>query len=214
MKSLSRTIKTILKAAAVWFGLTVIFLVADSSLSISEKVDWFPVIALLLPVLCAALYLVWAAKRDKPRKESKPKATPPPVVTPEPPREKTILERIDEMDGTEFERFCAELLDDFGYQQIHMTKSTGDQGVDITAIKGGLRYAFQCKRYSSKIGNAAVQQVNTGKMLYSCQKAVVITNNYFTAGAKKAAAAVGVELWDRDVLSDKIAKIMRSHAAP
>ena len=52
-------------------------------------------------------------------------------------------------------------------------------------------------------------------MLYSCQKAVVITNNYFTSGAVRAAKAVGVELWDRDVLSDKIARIVKdSPAAP
>lgn len=136
----------------------------------------------------------------------------PPTEPPEPPRKKTILEQIDEMEGPEFEQFCAALLDDLGYQQIHVTKSTGDQGVDIIAIRGGLRWAFQCKRYASKIGNAAVQQVNTGKMLYNCQKAVVVTNNYFTSGAVRAAKAVGVELWDRDVLSDKIARIAKSTA--
>lgn len=136
----------------------------------------------------------------------RPKAPDPP----EPSQRKTILERIDEMEGAEFERFCAALLEDFGYQQIHVTKSTGDQGVDIIAIKGGFRWAFQCKRYSSKIGNAAIQQVNTGKILYSCQKAAVITNNYFTAGAVKAAKAVGVELWDRDVLQDKINRVFGS----
>lgn len=45
-------------------------------------------------------------------------------------------------------------------------------------------------------------------MLYSCQKAVVITNNYFTSWAKQAAKAVGVELWDRDVLKDKIGQVL------
>lgn len=70
-----------------------------------------------------------------------------------------------------------------------------------------MRYAFQCKRYSSKLGNSAIQQVNTGKIIYSCMKAVVITNNYFTPGAKQAAKATGVELWDRDVLIDKIVRL-------
>lgn len=206
-------LKSVLKAALIWFALTVVFLIADSSINISEKLDWFPVIAMLLPPICAVASLVVSFKKPGHgggiNHKKKPAVVPPPdPPSQEPPRKKTILERIDEMEGEEFERFCAALLEDFGYQQIHVTKSTGDQGVDIVAIRNGLRWAFQCKRYASKIGNAAVQQVNTGRMMYSCQKAVVITNNYFTSGAVKAAKAVGVELWDRDVLQDKINRVV------
>lgn len=202
-------VKIILKSCLIFLGLFFFFLIVDSSLNISAKLDWFPVVAMLLPPICAVASLVSSFKKPNPGEgihhKKKPADIPPP--SPEPPRKKTILERIDEMEGAEFERFCAALLDDLGYQQIHVTKSTGDQGVDIIAIRGGLRWAFQCKRYASKLGNAAIQQVNTGKMMYSCQKAVVITNNYFTSGAVKAAKTVGVELWDRDVLSDKINRV-------
>lgn len=111
---------------------------------------------------------------------------------------------VDEMSGHDFEQFCAELLERNGYQQVHVTKSSGDQGVDIVATKGGIRYAFQCKRYASKLGNGPVQEVNTGKRIYSCQVGVVITNNYFTRGAETAAKAVGVQLWDRDTLIRKM----------
>lgn len=111
---------------------------------------------------------------------------------------------VDAMDGREFERFCAEMLARCGYQNIHVTKGTGDQGVDIIAIKHGVRYAFQCKRYSSKLGNKPVQEVHTGKQFYSCQAGVVITNSYFTRGAEDAARRVGVELWDRDTLIRKM----------
>lgn len=211
----SRKLKSILKAGLIWIGLTIVFLIVDSSFNASKKLDWFPVIALLLPTLCAILYAVRALKPAKPpSKQKKEKKTPVPPPAESPAEKKDLMSLIDEMEGHEFERFCAELLDDFGYQQIHVTKSSGDQGVDITAVKGGLRYAFQCKRYSSKIGNAAIQQVNTGKMLYSCQKAVVITNNYFTSGAKQAARAVGVELWDRDVLQDKIGRVVSRREKP
>lgn len=210
--------KIILKSCLIFLGLLCFFLIVDSALDISAKADWFPVVALLLPPVCAVAFCIASFKKAHPEEtgrssKEKPESIPTPAAPPEPPRKKTILERIDEMEGEEFERFCAALLDDLGYQQIHVTKSTGDQGVDIIAIRGGLRWAFQCKRYASKIGNAAIQQVNTGKMLYSCQKAVVVTNNYFTSGAVQAAKAVGVELWDRDVLSDKIARIAKS-AAP
>lgn len=111
---------------------------------------------------------------------------------------------VDAMDGHDFEQFCAEILDRGGYRNIHVTKGTGDQGVDVIAIKNGVRYAFQCKRYSSKLGNKPVQEVHTGKQFYSCQKGVVITNSYFTRGAEDAARRVGVELWDRDTLIRKM----------
>lgn len=111
---------------------------------------------------------------------------------------------VDAMEGHDFEQFCAELLERCRYQNIHVTKGSGDQGVDIIAIKHGIRYAFQCKRYSSKLGNAPVQEVYTGKQFYLCQVGVVITNSYFTQGAEDAARRVGVELWDRDTLIRKM----------
>lgn len=218
MKHFFRFFKALVTAFFVFSGLLVAFLVMDSSFNISKKVEWFPVIALTLPVICAATSAVLVLRkhppRVKPTQEKQLPKRPTQPVEPVPPEKRTIIELVDEMEGTEFEQFCAALLEDLGYQQIHVTKSTGDQGVDIIAIRNGMRWAFQCKRYASKIGNAAVQQVNTGKMLYSCQKAVVITNNYFTSGAVKAAKVVGVELWDRDVLSDKIARIAKATAAP
>ena len=107
----------------------------------------------------------------------------------------------DDMDGLDFENWCANMLRSNGFSNVTTTPGSGDQGVDITAVKDGERYAFQCKRYQSKLGNKPVQEVNTGKVIYGCTKAVVITNNYFTPGAIEAANAVGVELWDRDKIA-------------
>lgn len=136
------------------------------------------------------------------------KAKPSTPETPFPPTGDPKLDAamvvVDAMDGHDFEQFCAELLERCGYQNIHVTKGTGDQGVDVIAIKNGVRCAFQCKRYSSKLGNKPVQEVHTGKQFYSCQKGVVITNSYFTRGAEDAARRVGVELWDRDTLIRKM----------
>ncbi|MCI8810385.1 MAG: hypothetical protein HFF84_09725 [Oscillibacter sp.] len=163
------------------------------------------IVVVFLCIIGAILYRAFG--RRKPPKQKSSKQSFDPFDDPAPTK-KSIMESIDEMDGFQFEQFCANLLEHFGYQKIHITRSTGDQGVDIIAIKNGIRYAFQCKRYASKIGNSAVQEVNTGRALYSCQVGVVITNNYFTTGAKQAAKANGVELWDRDVLMDKIARIL------
>ncbi len=101
------------------------------------------------------------------------------------------------MSGIDFESYCAEILRMQGYSDIRLTKASGDQGVDITARRGGQRWAFQCKHYSQPVGNKAVQEVYAGAAIYGCDRAVVMTNSTFTSGAKEAARRTGVELWER-----------------
>lgn len=114
------------------------------------------------------------------------------------------LRKIDGMDGHAFEHWCAELLRKNGFVDVEVTKGSGDQGVDVLAVKDGIRYAIQCKCYSSNLGNGPVQEVNAGKALYHCHVGVVMTNQYFTAGAKELATATGVLLWDRDKLEEML----------
>jgi Holliday junction resolvase len=108
---------------------------------------------------------------------------------------------IDGMEGHDFEYWCAGLLKNNGFSNVEVTRGSGDQGVDIVAEKGGIKYAIQCKCYSSDLGNKPVQEVAAGKSFYHCQVGAVMTNRYFTAGAKELANANGILLWDRDALS-------------
>ncbi len=120
------------------------------------------------------------------------------------------LDSVDSMEGHEFEYWCAELLKQNGFSNVEVTKGSGDQGVDIIATKGGVRYAIQCKCYSSSLGNKPVQEVHAGKNMYRCHVGVVMTNSHFTSGAKELADATGVLLWDRDTLQammDEAAKL-------
>ena len=110
------------------------------------------------------------------------------------------------MEGHDFEYYCADLLRKNGFENVEVTKGSGDHGIDILAEKDGITYAIQCKCYSSNIGNAAVQQAHTGKSIYKKDIAVVLTNRYFTAQAKEEAAVLGVKLWDRDKLNSMIEK--------
>ena len=98
------------------------------------------------------------------------------------------------LSGYEYERFCANYIKKIGFYNIEVTKSSGDQGVDIVASKGGHRYAIQCKYYSSPVGNKAVQEVVAGAAFYNCDKKMVITNSSFTSSAIDLAASNGVEL--------------------
>lgn len=107
----------------------------------------------------------------------------------------------DDMNGYQFEKFCADILRKNGFENIELTQGSGDHGIDILAEKDNITYAIQCKCYSSNIGNSAVQQAHTGKSLYHKDIAVVITNRYFTTQAIEEADALGVKLWDRDFLN-------------
>ena len=117
-----------------------------------------------------------------------------------------VISEVDGMDGHEFEYFCADLLRKDGFSDVSVTKGSGDQGVDILATKGGIKYAIQCKNYASALGNTPVQEVNAGKTFYNCHVGVVMTNSTFTPGAKSLAQATGVLLWDRAVLQKMMEK--------
>lgn len=104
---------------------------------------------------------------------------------------------IDNMEGHEFERFCAQILRENGYEQVTVTKESGDQGIDIIAYKDGVKFGIQCKCYATDIGNKAVQEAYSGKAYYNCHVGVVLTNRYFTRSAIELAQKNGILLWDR-----------------
>lgn len=107
---------------------------------------------------------------------------------------------FDNMEGHEFEFFCANLLKNNGYEKINVTRGSGDQGIDIIAYRDGIKYGIQCKCYNSDIGNKAVQEVFAGKTFYECHIGVVLTNQYFTKSATELAKKNGIILWDRNKL--------------
>ena len=111
------------------------------------------------------------------------------------------------MRGLDFERWCAEMLRKNGFVNVRVTQGSGDQGVDVLAEKDGIKYAIQCKCYASDLGNAPVQEVNAGKAIYHCHVGVVMTNRFFTSGAKRAADATGVLLWDRNKIEEYIRNV-------
>jgi len=113
------------------------------------------------------------------------------------------IDDIDLMDGTEFENFISLLFSKMGYKS-EVTKHSGDQGIDVIAEKRNYKIGIQTKCYSNSVGNSAIQEVVAGKSYYSCDKVIVITNNYFTNAAADLALANNVLLWDRNILVEKI----------
>lgn len=115
-------------------------------------------------------------------------------------RKRFIPSDIDEMEGHDFEYFCAGLLEKSGFLDVEVTKGSGDYGVDILAEKDGVTYAIQCKCYHSPIGVKAVQEAYSGRDYYDRMVGAVLTNQYFTTPAVEAAKKLKILLWDRGYL--------------
>ena len=83
-----------------------------------------------------------------PESASEPEDTVESYISPEP-----QIPVYDTMEGHDFEYYCAELLKNNGFYNVSVTQGSGDQGIDVLAEKGGVKYGIQCKCYSSDIGN-------------------------------------------------------------
>lgn len=133
------------------------------------------VICAVAMLVSAALYLLQRARRRMPKD-------------------------YDLMEGHEFEAFCAELLKQCGFQNVEVTRGSGDYGVDILAEKEGITYAIQCKCYNAPVGVKAVQEAYAGRDYYDRMVGAVLTNQYFTQPAMEAAKKLKILLWDRERL--------------
>lgn len=103
---------------------------------------------------------------------------------------------FEDMDGHEFEYFCADLLERRGFVEVEVTRGSGDYGIDILAEKDGVTYAVQCKRYTAPVGVKAIQEAYAGRDYYDRMVGAVMTNQYFTAPAVEAAKKLKILLWD------------------
>lgn len=110
------------------------------------------------------------------------------------------MSNIDIMDGIGFEQYCASVLKANRFTNITVTKTSGDYGADIIAVRDQIKYAIQCKRSVTPIGNKAVQEVIASRSVYNCHVGVVLTNNFFTNNARVLASKNNILLWDRNDL--------------
>ena len=142
--------------------------------------DYFPMITIVILVAMLALcgIGIWFLVRARRKKPSE----------------------LDLMEGHDFEYFCAELLRRRGFQEVEVTKGSGDYGIDILAEKEGVTYAIQCKCYAAPVGVKAVQEAYAGRDYYDRMVGVVLTNQYFTTPAVEAARKLKILLWDRGYL--------------
>lgn len=125
--------------------------------------------------------------------------------------------------GRQFEEYVAQLYKKLGYKAMTTTEmrqkkllpeliqkrgGSGEQGVDVVVYdhKNKEKILIQCKHYSSKVSNSAIQEIVAAIPLYKANRGIVITNNFFTEPAKELAFANNIFLMDRK----KLAKFIES----
>jgi hypothetical protein len=107
---------------------------------------------------------------------------------------------VSTLDPNEYEHFCADLLKEIGWN-VRVTQASGDQGIDVLAEKDGFLLALQCKKYSSPVGNKAVQEAYSGGTFYEAKATAVVSPVEYTSSAKELANSLGVLLLHHDDLS-------------
>ena len=122
------------------------------------------------------------------------------------------LDEIDQLSGLEFEEWVTTVLENAGMPSKNIRHS-GDFGVDVVTTVGGTQVGIQAKRYSSSVGNSAVQEALAGSGYHGCELAAVVTQSRFTSAAREQAsrARVPVLLVDRENIHD-LATVVRKFA--
>lgn len=117
-------------------------------------------------------------------------------------------EELDLMSGREFEQWICAVLETDGIPAENIRHS-GDFGIDVVAEVEGNRIGIQAKRYSSGVGNDAVQQALAGSDYHNCYFAAVVTQSHFTRAAREQAsrAHLPLALIDRDGLGRLSSKL-------
>lgn len=117
-----------------------------------------------------------------------------------------LMSNLDVMTGDEFEKSLLKLFRKLDFK-AELTLASGDQGADLLLYKNNVSYAVQAKRYSTKVGNKAVQEVIAGRLFYQTEAAIVVTTNYFTPSAIELARKSKVIIWDRDNLLKQVTRL-------
>ena len=117
------------------------------------------------------------------------------------------------MDPYAFERLTQRLLRECGFDDVHVTKKSGDGGIDGTGklrINGifSFNIAFQCKRYQGSVGAAEIRDFR-GSLTTDIEKGVFITTGSFSKPAKEEASNPGkqqIDLIDGEEFMTKLAE--------
>ncbi|MEO8972829.1 MAG: restriction endonuclease, partial [Ktedonobacteraceae bacterium] len=124
-----------------------------------------------------------------------------------------LRSQLSSMNPYRFEQLVSDLLEAMGYEDVIVTKASGDYGVDVVAtVQFGIttiKEVVQVKRHQSAIPRPILDQLRGALPYYNAIRGTIITLGTFTAGCIKAALFVGaapIGLIDGDKLLDMLLK--------
>jgi len=98
----------------------------------------------------------------------------------------------------DFEHFAALFLVQNGHTNVQTIGKTGDHGADIISMDDNRKKCVtQVKYWDGTISESVVRDLEGSKKYYDAEHALLITSAELTEPAKKVAAALGVEFYER-----------------
>lgn len=125
-----------------------------------------------------------------------------------------LLELLRKVTPEGFERICARLLRESGFEKVTVTGGPKDEGIDGLGILQvnpfvSFKVLFQCKRYKGSVSRAQVGDFRNA-MLGRADKGIIMTTGTFTADARREADRDGappVELVDGEKLVEMFERV-------
>lgn len=125
-----------------------------------------------------------------------------------------LLEVLQSLTPSGFERVSRELLREHGFENVHVTGESHDGGIDGYGTLEinpfvSFKVLFQCKRYKGSVSRAQVGDFRNA-MIGRAEKGIIITTGSFTNEATKEANRDGapqIELVDGPKLVDMFEKV-------
>ena len=119
------------------------------------------------------------------------------------------VKRMDQLNGYDFEDYCAWLLKRNGFIGVKQTGKDHDCGLDLLAYRHHVKYGIQCKHYKKrKVNRHTIKQTADGAHYYHVQRAIVLTNSRFSREAVRDRKFFHVRLWNRRILITLIQRAM------
>lgn len=125
-----------------------------------------------------------------------------------------LIEELQQIDPSAFERLCQRLLRELGFQNVEVTGRSNDGGIDgkgMLRLGGVLSFhvIFQAKRYRGSVSPSIVRDFR-GAMVGRADKGLIITTGSFTREAKREASRDGappIDLMDGNELAEKLKEL-------
>jgi len=106
-----------------------------------------------------------------------------------------LRQRLESMDPVLFEGLIRDLLEAMGYEDVQVTKQSGDKGVDVTGTVqlgiSSVSEVVQVKRHKGSIGRPVLDQLRGALPYHKAIRGTIITTGAFSKGCEQAALFPG-----------------------